>query len=84
MNWYYTKKFRLATGRQSNNPWLQEMPDPVSKASWDNYAIISTAKAKELGIDYESEDYEYYPSKPVISIKAGNKEMKFRCLYFPE
>jgi MoCo/4Fe-4S cofactor protein with predicted Tat translocation signal len=77
------QKVSIATGRQANNPWLQEMPDPISKATWDNYAIISTSKAKELGIKYEGVDYEYYPSKPVISIKAGNKQLKLPVLVFP-
>ena len=26
-------------GPWSNNPWLQEMPDPITKATWDNYAV---------------------------------------------
>ena len=77
------QKVSLGTGKQAGNPWLQELPDPISKATWDNYALISVAKAKELGIDYESVDYEYYPSKPVISIKAGNKELTLPALVIP-
>jgi molybdopterin-containing oxidoreductase family iron-sulfur binding subunit len=37
----------LATGRQANNPWLQEMPDPVSKVVWENYGAISPRFAEE-------------------------------------
>src|SRR5262249_46312321 len=44
------QKVSIGTGSQAGNPWLQELPDPVSKATWDNYALISMAKAKELGI----------------------------------
>jgi molybdopterin-containing oxidoreductase family iron-sulfur binding subunit len=77
------QKVSIGTGKQAGNPWLQELPDPISKATWDNYALISTSKAKELGIDYNSVDYEYYPSKPVISIKAGNKELKLPVLVIP-
>ena len=40
-------------------------------------------KQKELNIDFDSVDYEYYPSKPVISIKAGNKELKLPVLVIP-
>jgi MoCo/4Fe-4S cofactor protein with predicted Tat translocation signal len=36
-------------GTWSNNPWLQEMPDPVTKCTWDNYVMISPAHAKALG-----------------------------------
>jgi molybdopterin-containing oxidoreductase family iron-sulfur binding subunit len=48
----------LLSGKQGGNPWLLELPDPVTRATWDNYALISTAKAKELGIDYLGTDYD--------------------------
>ena len=79
----FYQKVSIGTGKQAGNPWLQELPDPVSKATWDNYALISVAKAKELNIDFDSVDYEYYPAKPVISIKAGNKELKLPVLVIP-
>jgi MoCo/4Fe-4S cofactor protein with predicted Tat translocation signal len=63
----------LGTGKQAGNPWLLELPDPITRATWDNYAMISTAKAKALGIDYESSDYEYYTEKPVIELTVANK-----------
>ena len=44
------QKVSIGSGRQANNPWLQEMPDPISKACWDNYLTISQAMANELGI----------------------------------
>jgi len=37
----------IGSGKYANNPWLQELPDPVSKVTWDNYAAISVALAKE-------------------------------------
>ena len=36
----------LADGTNANNPWLQEMPDPISSVTWDNYAAVSPAFAK--------------------------------------
>ncbi len=35
-------------GCWSNNPWLLEMPDPITKATWDNYVCISPQMAKKL------------------------------------
>jgi molybdopterin-containing oxidoreductase family iron-sulfur binding subunit len=33
-------------------PWLQEIPDPVTKLSWNSWAEISNAKAAELGVSF--------------------------------
>ncbi len=43
----------IGTGRQANNPWLQEMPDPVTKATWENYLTIPVSLATELGLEME-------------------------------
>ncbi len=37
-------------GRWANNGWLQELPDPVTKVTWDNPAMISAATARSLGV----------------------------------
>ncbi len=44
-------KVGLQNGTHACNPWLQEMPDPVSKVTWDNYACLSVATAKLLGVE---------------------------------
>lgn len=41
----------LGNGKQANNPWLQELPDPISKVCWDNYVSISPRHADETGLD---------------------------------
>lgn len=76
------QKVSIGTGAQSGNPWLQELPDPVSKATWDNYAIISIKKAEELGIKLDM-DYEYYPHKPVIELTVGKNKVEIPVLVFP-
>jgi len=45
----YTK-IGMGDGQQANNPWLQEFPDPITRASWDNYLTISAKDASDLGI----------------------------------
>ncbi len=37
-------------GQHGNNPWLHEMPDPVSKVTWDNYVSLPKSLAQKLGI----------------------------------
>lgn len=46
----YTKT-AMGDGTQANNPWLQELPDPLTRMSWDNYLTISPKDAEELGIE---------------------------------
>jgi molybdopterin-containing oxidoreductase family iron-sulfur binding subunit len=43
-------KVGLGDGRHAYNPWLQELPDPVSKVTWDNYACLSVTTAGKLGV----------------------------------
>ncbi len=40
----------ILDGRGAHNPWLQELPDPVAKTTWDNHASLSPATAETLGI----------------------------------
>jgi MoCo/4Fe-4S cofactor protein with predicted Tat translocation signal len=76
------QKVSMGTGRQGNNPWLLELPDPITRATWDNYAMISVPIAKELGIELD-DNYDVHPEKPVISFKAGNKTIELPVLVVP-
>ncbi|MBS9460828.1 TAT-variant-translocated molybdopterin oxidoreductase [Flagellimonas sp. 389] len=44
-------KVGMGDGRQANNPWLQEFPDPITRVSWDNYLTISKADAEALEME---------------------------------
>jgi len=44
------EKIGIRDGRMANNPWLQEFPDPISKAVWDNYAAVSNKFADDNGL----------------------------------
>ncbi|UWX59702.1 TAT-variant-translocated molybdopterin oxidoreductase [Chryseobacterium oranimense] len=46
----YTKP-SMGDGTQANNPWLQELPDPITRMSWDNYLTISPKDAEKFAID---------------------------------
>ncbi|MBA4311449.1 MAG: molybdopterin oxidoreductase [Chlorobiaceae bacterium] len=46
-----TESYFMGDGRFTNNGWLQELPHPVSKIVWDNYAAISPKSAKDLNIE---------------------------------
>jgi MoCo/4Fe-4S cofactor protein with predicted Tat translocation signal len=40
----------LRDGRHANNPWLQELPDPITKVTWGNAACLAPAAAERLGL----------------------------------
>lgn len=46
----FTPCAKVDDGRYNNNGWQQEIPDPITKLTWDNAAQISPATAHKLGI----------------------------------
>jgi molybdopterin-containing oxidoreductase family iron-sulfur binding subunit len=40
----------LQDGRHAHNPWLQELPDPVTKIVWDNYVSLSKTTAERFSV----------------------------------
>lgn len=86
----FYQKVSIGNGSQANNPWLQEMPDPLTKVTWDNYAMISPAMAKALvGLDVMSQegghqsDYEVHPEKPVIKVTVNGKSVELPVIVLP-
>ena len=45
-----TASYQMDDGRYANNGWLQELPDPITRLTWDNAALMSPAFAKALGV----------------------------------
>ena len=60
-------------GRYANNGWLQELPDPVTKATWSNPVSLSPADAKRL--DLEEGD--------MVRIEAGGRAVEVPILVQP-
>jgi MoCo/4Fe-4S cofactor protein with predicted Tat translocation signal len=46
----FVPSWSVFDGRFVNNAWLQEAPDPITKLTWDNAALLSPATAKKLGV----------------------------------
>lgn len=47
------EKVGIGSGNFANNPWLQELPDPINSTTWDNYLCVSTPLAEKLGFKTE-------------------------------
>ncbi|NOZ38768.1 MAG: 4Fe-4S dicluster domain-containing protein [Planctomycetes bacterium] len=43
-------KVGMPDSRHAHNPWLHELPDPVTKVTWGNYACLSPGDAEKLGV----------------------------------
>ena len=63
-------------GRFANNGWLQELPKPITKLTWDNAALISPNTAKKLNVtsDVEMKGGNYKAN--VIYIGVGDQHIK--------
>jgi MoCo/4Fe-4S cofactor protein with predicted Tat translocation signal len=46
----FAPSYSVYDGRFTMNPWLQELPDPITKLVWDNAAIISPKSAAEFNL----------------------------------
>lgn len=85
------QKVSIGTGKQGTNPWLQELPDPITKATWDNYVMMGLAMAKEVvgvdlinGSERHINNYEYFPDKPVVTVTvAGKAPVELPVLIIP-
>ena len=64
---------KVDDGRFNNNGWMQEIPDPITKLTWDNAALISPAAARELGVK----------DGKIIEISLGNQKLEIPVLVSP-
>lgn len=75
-------------GSNSNNPWLQEMPDPISKVTWDNYVCISQNLAEKLDGEGNQEmelttQNEIKTSKRVLKVTVNGKDISLPAIVVP-
>ena len=61
-------------GRYANNGWLQELPDPVTKVTWDNAILISPTTAKELGLYQATENGK--ETTDIVRLTLGSRTLE--------
>ena len=55
----------VGDGRYANNGWLQELPKPSTRLTWDNAALLSPATAEKLGVKDDD----------VIDVTVGDRKI---------
>jgi molybdopterin-containing oxidoreductase family iron-sulfur binding subunit len=63
----------LRDGRNTNQPWLQESPDPLTTIVWDSWVEIHPKKAAELGIE----------EGDIVEVTGRNGSVKAQAYLFP-
>jgi anaerobic selenocysteine-containing dehydrogenase len=63
----------LRDGRNANQPWLQESPDPLTTIVWDSWVEIHPKKAAELGIE----------EGDIVEVTGKNGSIKVQAYLFP-
>jgi molybdopterin-containing oxidoreductase family iron-sulfur binding subunit len=66
-------------GRFANNGWLQELPKPITRLTWDNAALVSPATARKLGVGLgrylrggEHGGYD----QPLVELRLGDRKVQ--------
>ncbi|HEY4058678.1 MAG TPA: 4Fe-4S dicluster domain-containing protein [Kofleriaceae bacterium] len=60
-------------GRYANNPWLLELPDPITKLTWDNAIHISPRTAREMGVG----------TGDVLALTVGERSLQAPAIVVP-
>ncbi|MGZ4787029.1 MAG: TAT-variant-translocated molybdopterin oxidoreductase [Terriglobales bacterium] len=67
-------------GRFANNGWLQELPKPLTKVTWDNLVMVSPKMAKEMGFPADQNaavaeiEYRGHKISGPVWVQAGHPE----------
>ena len=64
---------RFWDGRLANRPWLQELPDPISKYTWSSWVEINPHTAERLGID----------NGHMVTVRTEHGEVTLRAFPYP-
>ncbi|MCA4897301.1 MAG: TAT-variant-translocated molybdopterin oxidoreductase [Bacteroidota bacterium] len=72
------ESYGIGTGAMANNPLLQELPDPITKATWDHYVTVSQLDAKDLGIENDAEGHTQ-----MLSFAVNGKQVELPALIQP-
>ena len=71
----FHRDYKMDDGRFNNNGWMQELPDLITKMTWENVILMSLKTAKDLGV--------YIPNKennrihtPWVKLQLNGREIE--------
>ncbi len=67
------EKVSIRDGKYANNPWLQEMPDPITRATWDNYLLVPVQYATANNLKQNDE----------VNVTVGGTSLKLGVVVQP-
>ena len=70
----------IGDGQHANNPWLQEMPDPLTKVTWDNYVCMSPADVETMSLNMHLG--EQLPAS-LVTVKVGDRSLTLPVVASP-
>lgn len=71
----FHRDYSVDDGRYNNNGWLQELPDPVTKMTWENVFLISKKTADDLGLRIHDKENNRL-MVPVVKVQVGGQEIE--------
>ncbi len=64
---------KVHDGRYANNAWLQELPDPLTRLTWDNAALLPVTTADQLGV----------ATGDVVTVAVGGRTLEIVAYVIP-
>ncbi|MBR9920626.1 MAG: TAT-variant-translocated molybdopterin oxidoreductase [Bacteroidetes bacterium] len=72
----------LGHGQYANNPWLQEMPDPVARTTWGNYLAIPVGwEGGNSYVNFKGLNMrEHYGEADIVDVTVDGSTNRFTCV----
>ncbi|MCH2198262.1 MAG: TAT-variant-translocated molybdopterin oxidoreductase [Flavobacteriales bacterium] len=66
------QKTAIGNGAHASNPYAQELPDPVTKVTWDNYVTMARSDMEAMGLNIYIAQLDH---ASLVKVTAGGREV---------